>query len=449
MMAQPLSQAAQRFLPHSPEERVAVLLPHQAQLLASNKPKSAFVSGWGGGKTRGEVWNALRLGCRNPGLPGLFVAPTYSLIEDSILREFEALFVELGMKEGEDFDMRRRAPPSIKVRLNDVEFEILFRSTDNPASLIALTMAWAIIDEAAFIRDEMIDATCARVRHPHTRFSHISLSSTPEAMTGRFFEWAENPGDDIDVIRARTTDNYLLPKGFVENNLAHLSEQDRERYINGEFITPGGRVYTCYAPETHEVKCEDPGDGQPVMTCDFGYGCMPWIYGTVRGGQHVHYFGEQVLEGDNPYDAIVQARSHWKRFFKRYHGVDLSLEEAAANVDVYADPAGGKEYGKSDIRLLEEHGFRVHHRRRHPPVRDRVNALQMKLHRREVLVDPEGCPYLSKCFRHHAYDPRTGFPKKHRAREGKKGLDHGVDAAGYHVEYEWPAGGRSGRFLNR
>lgn len=437
-----------RFIPREPTEVVSPLLPAQRQLVTTTKPRSVTVGGVGSGKSRGVITFANRLGTENPGCKGIFVEPNYSLVKTEILPAFESLYAEWGMEEGYDYVVTRSSPPEIQVFLGDCEFTILFRSGKNLDGLIGINAAWALIDEAERCSDEAIDFTCQRVRDPKGRRHHVGLAGVPEVLHGRFFEWATCGDDDIEQVRAKTTDNFLLPSNFIDTFLGHYSEEDKRRYVNGEFIAPGGRVYECYDTDKHEAPCVDPFRGEQVMAVDFGYGCMPFIMGRVIGGQDVHYHHEQVLEGASEYEAIQQAARWWAGFFKRWTGQDLTPYEAARQVDCFPDPAGGKEYSKTHIKMLREAGFHCHHPRRHTPVRDRVNSLTRKIYQNEVLVDPEGCPYLSRCLRHHAYDPNTGKPRKHRSREGKKGYDHGCDAVGYHVDFKWPAGRRPTRMIN-
>lgn len=419
---------------------VEALLPAQAEVMSDLSSRFlAFCGGLGSGKTHVAVEKTLQLGCENPGLPGIFVEPTYSMIEDVAIPMFLEVFDRWGLEEGTDYTLRRRPPQKMIVRLNDCEFEIRFRSSDNPRTLVGGNVAWVIIDEADDHKEEAAVALAGRVRHPKAKALQFVAVGTPETMGGWFQRWFETePKKKTRLVRARTTDNHFLPDDYVELNLGHLSDDEKRRYINGEFVAPGGRVYTCYDYKIHEKVCDSPAVGQPVMACDFGKGCMAWIMGTVNG-DYVHFHGEQILEGADTFVATEKAVKWWQEFFMQHHGIALEGEEAARQVHVYCDPAGGKFFGKTDIGILAHAGFNTYHRTTHPRIRDRLNSVQEKLKKSELFVDPDGCPYLVKCFRGHSYDPRTGEPHKAKPREGKKGLDHGVDAVGYLIEYEWRA----------
>jgi PBSX family phage terminase large subunit len=429
--------ASPRFLPADPSVKVAAILKHQAEFVAETDAHYlALCSGLGGGKTRAAVYKTLALGCANPGLPGLFVEPVYAMVQDVAIEMFLEVFDEWGMEEGRDYVLHRRPPQKLDVTINDVTFSIWFRSSDQPRRLVGANVAWAVIDEADDHKEEAVKALAGRVRHPKAKQHQFVAVGTPETMGGWFQEWFEtNPKPRTKLIRAKTTDNPFLPADYVDIQLGHLSDDERRRYVNGEFVAPGGRVYTCYDPAVHERQCDYPANADTqIMACDFGKGCMAWMFGK-RDGDVLHFHGEQVLEGADSLVAVKKARAWWRDFFATHHDMDLSEEEAAGMVQVYCDPAGSDFFGKTDVNILKEAGFYVYHRKQHPRIRDRVNSVQVKLDKRELFIDDEACPYLAKCFRSHSYDPKTGLPTKAKPREGKKGLDHGVDAVGYAVEY--------------
>lgn len=427
------------------DEHIAAILPPQAELVSDETSRFiGFVAGLGSGKTRAAVYKALALGCANPGLPGLFVEPVYAMVEDVAIAMFLEVFDEWGLEEGTDYTLHRRPPQSLDVRLNDAEFSIRFRSSDNPRRLVGANVAWVIIDEADDHKETAAKALAGRVRHPKAELLQFVAVGTPESMGGWFQRWFETePKPKTRLIRASTLQNHFLPADYVDLNLGHLSDDEKKRYINGEFVAPGGRVYTCYDYRIHEATCNEPKRGDQIMACDFGRGCMAWIMGSVDGDL-LHFHGEQILEGADTIFAAKKAAQWWQDFFLRHHNVDMTPEEAASQVSAYCDPAGGDFFGKTDVAILREIGFNVYHRKMHPRIRDRINSVQKKLDARELFVDPDGCPYLVKCFRGHAYDPATGMPVKARPREGKQGLDHGVDAVGYAVEYLWRAASMRG-----
>lgn len=448
----PIGEGVDAYLGEDDEE-VLAMIPWQAEFVADTCHRYiGVIAGLGAGKTRGAVYWCIALGISNPGCAGAFCEPTYNMVEDIAIPMFEEVFDEWGLEEGVDYEVKRRPPQSMTVRLDDVQFKILFRSTENPRRLVGLNLAWVLMDEADDHEEEAAKILATRIRAPKAKRKQMGFVGTPENLGGWVQQWLEidplkgpNGEPYTRLIRAKTTDNPFLDEDYVEVNLGHLSPLERKMYVDGEWIARGGRVYTCYlfGPTaeiqgfTHEKRCDRPAMGQQTMACDFGQGCMAWFMGRVTGDV-LHFHGEQVLERVNSVTAAPMAAQWWQTFFREQTGEHLSTYEAASRVNVYCDPAGSDFFGKTDVALLRKEGFKVFHRTEHPDIPDRVNSVEVKLHRREMFIDPR-CQYLVSCFREHDYDLKTGKPRKAKPRDGKKGRDHGCDAAGYQVEFLWRA----------
>ena len=90
--------------------------------------------------------------------------------------------------------------------------------------------------------------------------------------------------------------------------------------------------------------------------------------------------------------------------------------------------------GVTDVAILQNAGFRVLHRPRHPAVRDRINAMNSMLKNaegeRRFFVDPK-CRNLIQALQRYVYKQGTQIPDK-----GK--WDHIFDAGSYCVEYLYP-----------
>ena len=111
-------------------------------------------------------------------------------------------------------------------------------------------------------------------------------------------------------------------------------------------------------------------------------------------------------------------------------------------VIVYPDPAGtqrstaASKAGQSDFSILREQGFgRLKYRRKHPSVRDRVNAVNRMLKAADgsspVLID-HTCKGLISSLEQTQYKTGTSNIDK------SAGLEHATDAFGYPTEIEFP-----------
>jgi hypothetical protein len=109
-------------------------------------------------------------------------------------------------------------------------------------------------------------------------------------------------------------------------------------------------------------------------------------------------------------------------------------------INFYPDPAGTQRKssanGNTDIKILENAGFRVFYHRAHPLVKDRINAANSLFHQRtdnttRFHIDPK-CKYTIKSLRGFCFKEGTQVPDK------DSGLDHHFDALTYCIEYLFP-----------
>ena len=107
-------------------------------------------------------------------------------------------------------------------------------------------------------------------------------------------------------------------------------------------------------------------------------------------------------------------------------------------VTVYPDPAGAQRKtsanGKTDITILQQY-FRVEAKRKHDPVRDRINAVNTLMESADGTVrfsiDPK-CMNSIRCLERQIYKTGTSIPDK----DG--GFDHQNDALGYLISHLAP-----------
>lgn len=408
----------------------------QAEMLADDSFTRCFVAGMGSGKTFAAALDILQLAQANPGVPVIYAMPTIPMLLDVAIPEVLQLLDSLGFVDDVDYSLNKQR------RVLNVEFEegrgvIWFRSTENPRRLVGPSIAGIVVDEAEDNKEESVKILRSRVRHPRAKMKRESFYGTPESLSSWFHSVAEGdrqPG--TKVVNASTLDNLFLDKEYVERAMRYWTKEEIEAYIYGRFVARRGRVYTQFNEAAHCRPYDDGQEGQYVMACDFGRGCMAWLFGQVID-ERVHFFGEQVLEGSDTIEASKQARAWWCEYFRSI-GLEMSPTGAAEMVNCYVDPAGEMKGSISDVRVLREMGFRVFHHHQHPRVKDRVLAVQEKLARTELFIDADRCPIFKRCIVGQAYD-KNGIPEKGRPRDGKKAHDHCMDACGYLVVYLWPA----------
>jgi hypothetical protein len=109
---------------------------------------------------------------------------------------------------------------------------------------------------------------------------------------------------------------------------------------------------------------------------------------------------------------------------------------------MYPDASGGfgsTRTSTSDIALLKQAGFDVFTKSKNPPVKDRVQAVNVMLKDAignvRMYVNIQRCKQFTKTLEQQGYV--NGQPDK------TSGLDHAGDAGGYAVWYNFPVQGKS------
>lgn len=418
------------------------LLPAQDELLADlETPILGFAGGLGSGKTTALIHKAIQLALENQGLPGLFVEPTYPMIEDVLFEAFDAIL-------GDDEDVglniphtpRKGSSPQYTLHLAGGDTVIRLRSGENPLRVgSGSNVAWAIVDEVDQIRPETIKRVRTRVRAPKARRKQIVLAGTPEGRATMYDTFVKNPpthrttGENMTrLIKARTGDNHHLDELYLSTAFAGMTPDERAQFENGDFIMPRGRVYAQFA-DRHRKVCTNRFAGRLVMLCDFNVSPMAWTLGRIFGDE-LHIWGELVVDNTNTIDQTALAAETWARLLSKHYGRFVDAYEAATMVDVYCDASGAarrSSSSKTDVAWLRDAGFSVYHPAANPRVKDRVFSVNLAFSENRLFIDPS-CQQTLVCFENQAW-AKNGEPDK------TKGHDHIPDGVGYGVHYEWPA----------
>lgn len=423
-------------------ERALPLVPGgQADfVLDQRSPFKALVGGMGSGKSAAAGMNALLVGSMNAPASFLFVAPTYSLIEDATLPMFETLLRRTGIASRWHASKKRL---TVGVGRHDA-FDIWMRSGDNPERIVAFESGAACIDEPGLMSPAIFKRVVQRVRHPAAKLQQIALSGTPEDLNW-FYDLCEgNPPKGMRVYRARTQDNPYQTERYIQKLRETLSEQEIEAYLNGKFVNlKAGRVYKAFDRALHHERLDYQRSMQIVVGCDFNVDKMSWVIGIVRGDV-LNIVDEVIGMNTNTYR---QVEALTDRLRDMVHAVDpfRAVSDIVRDVIVYTDAAGKNRTtsaNESDIQILRAAGFDVRCAPANPPIKDRVHSVEAKLRGAftemttiiksdtpTLMVDTAKAKELTKSLEGQPWGPDR-LPAK-----GKGALDMSgpVDALGYLV----------------
>lgn len=324
------------------------LNPSQARFVQSDALWTAFLGGWGAGKTWIGARKFLEIVLRNPpGTDGLLFAPFWSTLHRSTLRLFlDATPPQL---------VRGHSKKERYVELLGRR-RVYYGSADRPETLDGSTVAAVWGDEVRYIRREAWKIAVSRLRDARATCARGIVTSTP---TGSLLEeefGTEKP--DRIAVHASTRENTrnLLP-GYVESLTSTLSAREARVFIEGEFGVLSGAVYAEFDRKHHLVDWKYDPRFRTIAAIDFGYRRpyvgfaqhlpagwpIPGRGKAPPGGAYVLF--DEIVVDDTPTPALAK----------------LIVAKGYQLTVIYCDPAGdgvNVDTGLSSVKELQEHGLR-------------------------------------------------------------------------------------------
>lgn len=382
------------------------LTESQGKFIKSEYRNSAFVGGYGSGKTFVGILKLVREKLRQPGTNMAYYMPTYPLIRDVAFPRISEMFDQMG----------------IKYRLNETHKEfitdygsIIMRSMDNPSFIVGYEVAYSIIDEADVLpKKKMEDAFVkinARNRQKTNELNKLDFVSTPEGFGFLYDFFVKKSSESKNLIHGSTYENkHNLPDDYIDSLIESYTENQLEAYLNGQFINlTSGNVYHVFDREIHHSDREIQDNDILHIGMDFNITNMSAVVRVVDGN-----ISTAVDEIVGAYDTADMIRIIKKRFGN--HRI-IIYPDASSNARNTA--------GVSDMKLLREARFAIRSNKTNPRVRDRVSVVNNAFEKTVSFVNTHRCLSLTEAYEQIGY--RNGEPDK------TSGHDHITDADGYVV----------------
>lgn len=429
----PLPQPAvmpKRKYPRNPDNPTVKPSWPQYHFIISPAKFPAMIAGFGAGKTKAGEMRAMRLKMQYPKQNVGYYLPTYSLIKQIAYPRFEEFLIER----------------KYKYFLNKTDHEltivgagkIIFRSMEEPESIIGYEHADAIVDELDVLKMEKAADIWRRIvarnrqKKPDGSVNTIGVTTTPEGYKFVYDKWQRQPLKGSQIIKASTYSNARnLPDDYIQTLRDNYPAAMLQAYLMGDFVNlTQGRVY----PEFCRIKngCFDTiKEGENLhIGVDFNVGKMAAIVHVFREPGEPRAVEEHVNLLDTP-SLIAMLKA-------RYQSEELKARHKAHKIIIYPDATGrnrkSNNAAASDLALLKQAGFLVLVKTTNPFVRDRIASFNKLIHKdgkRVYKVNVNACPHLVETLEKQAYD-KNGEPDK------TSGLDHVGDGAGYFVSYKYP-----------
>ncbi|CAB4135346.1 Terminase-like family [uncultured Caudovirales phage] len=359
--------------------------------------------------------NRLAYHARLPNQRVFYIAPTYRMAKQIIWEPLLAKLTSLNW-------IRQVNASDLSIKLVNGS-EIALRSADNPDSLRGVGLNFVAFDETADM-DSSVWYEVIRPTLSTTRGKALFLG-TPKGhnwFKDLFDQAATNP-ESWSSYQFTTLDGGQVPEDELESARRDLDSRTFEQEYMAKFNNYSGII--AYAFGDHNIAPLAVPEPKETLVIGGDFNVSPMTAVIMRRTDvGLQAIDEITIYNSNTNEMVDEIRN-------RYPTNPIMF---------YPDPAGVQRKtsanGNTDIKILENAGFRVFYHRQHPPVKDRINAANSLFHQRtdsttRFHIDPK-CKYTIKSLRGFCFKEGTQIPDKDSQ------LDHHFDSLTYAIEYLFP-----------
>lgn len=391
----------------------------QMEVFSSKARFKVVVAGRRWGKTQLAKTAMIKM-ARYPRRKVWYVAPTYRMAKTIMWDELLESVPKKWIKKINE--------TTLTIRLVNGSI-IECKGADKPDTLRGIGLHYVVLDEFQDMKEDVwkkvIRPTLVSTK------GHAMFIGTPKSFNHLYDLYAM--GQDVELIDAGSWESWqfptitspFIPAEEIDAARKDLDEKSFRQEFEASFETMAGRVYYPFSRDKHVGQHEFNPTLPIWVGQDFNIDPMSSVIIQPQTNGELWAVDEIVLFGSNTEEVCNEIeRKYWRHLNQ---------------IVVYPDPAGAygqHARGESDLDIFRERGLiRIKHRRKHPRIADRVNAVNRKLQNANGDISlrvNHTCKNLIGSLEQTIY--------KSGSREVNKdmGIEHSTDAIGYPIELEYP-----------
>jgi hypothetical protein len=387
----------------------------QYQVSSCNKRFRVLISGRRFGKTYLTITEMMKYASQ-PNQVIWYVAPTFKMAKEICWSKLKEMLNQFNWIE----DINET---SLTIRIRKTNSIISLKGAENYDSLRGSGLNFLIMDEFADIDKrtwfEVLRASIADT------LGDVLMCGTPKGYGNWSYEMYLKGKQDKEWASFQYT---TIQGGMVSAEEIEQAKQDIDirtfrQEFEGTFENYAGAVYYNFHPVDSVVDRKLDWTKPLHIGIDFNVDPMSACVAQMENDK-LYFVDEIVIYGSNTDELVQEIRDRY--------GTKIQII-------CYPDPASRQRKtsagGRTDLSILQNAGFNVKVKHKHPAIRDRVNAVNSRLKdsngTRHIFIS-KSCKILIKGLQRQIYKENTNIPDK------EDGFDHMNDALGYLVDYIKP-----------
>ena len=387
----------------------------QYEVSSSKKRFRVLISGRRFGKTYLCITEMMKYASQ-PNQQIWYVAPTFKMAKEICWSNLKEMLNQFNWIE----DINET---TLTIRIRKTNSTISLKGADNYDALRGTGLNFLILDEFADI-DKRTWFEVLRASVSDT-LGNVLMCGTPKGYGNWAYEMYLKGKQDNQwsSFQYTTVEGGMVSKEELEQAKQDVDIRTYRQEFEGAFENYAGAVYYNFHPVDSVIDKKIDWSKPFHLGMDFNVDPMSACVAQIEKDK-VYVVDEIVIYSSNTDEMCQEIRDRYG---------------AKAQVFVYPDPASRQRKtsagGKTDLSILQNAGFKVKAKHKHPSIRDRVNAVNSKLKdskgKRYIYVS-KSCKTMIKGLQRQIYKENTNIPDK------EQGFDHMNDALGYLIDFIKP-----------
>jgi len=345
-----------------------------------------------------------------------YVAPTFKMAKDICWASLKEILNQFNWIE----DINET---TMTITIRKTNSTISLKGADNYDALRGTGLNFLILDEFADI-DKRTWFEVLRASVSDT-LGKVLFCGTPKGYGNWSYEMylKGKQDNEWDSFQFTTIQGGMVSKEEIEQAKQDIDIRTFRQEFEGTFENYAGAVYYNFHPVDNVIKKDIDWHKPFHIGMDFNVDPMSACVSQIEKDK-IYVVDEIVIYSSNT-DEMCQE-------IKDRYGTKIPIF-------IYPDPASRQRKtsagGRTDLSILQNAGFKVKVKHKHPAVRDRINAVNSKLKdsngNRHIFVS-HSCKTIIKGLQRQTYKENTNIPDK------EDGFDHMNDALGYMIDFLKP-----------